>query len=139
MRMRIRVGFALIFLTYVITISSILGGCGVPFRKNWQINPDPGSKFLAQVIPYVHCEHQLTSDRSLSTGYFAYRPLCDAHTKCLHRRIPLVHSYTSMFKVPQPSTGTVITNQKSSFFGNLKSPKRKRHASSSCSVAHCSS
>ncbi len=57
MRMRIRVGFALIFVTYVITISSILSGCGVPFKKNWQINPDPGSTFLAQDILFIYCEY----------------------------------------------------------------------------------
>lgn len=51
--MRIRIGFAFIFVTYAITLSSILGGCGVPFNKNWQINPDPGSKFRTLVSPYV--------------------------------------------------------------------------------------
>ena len=44
MRIRTRLGFFLIGITYVITIAAILGGCGAPFRKNWQIYPDPGSK-----------------------------------------------------------------------------------------------
>ena len=43
MRTRIRVGFAIIAVTYIATIGSILGGCGAPFSKNWQIHPDPGS------------------------------------------------------------------------------------------------
>ena len=43
MRTRIRVGFAVIAITYIATISSILGGCGGTFSKNWQIHPDPGS------------------------------------------------------------------------------------------------
>ena len=53
MRIRIRIGFAFIFITYVITLSSILGGCGAPFKKNWQIHPDPGSKSLSTNTPSV--------------------------------------------------------------------------------------
>ena len=53
MRIRIRTGFALIFITYVITLTSILGGCGAPFKRNWQINPDPGSKFPGPNPPHV--------------------------------------------------------------------------------------
>ncbi len=44
MRIRTRIGFILIGITYVATITAILAGCGAPFRKNWQINPNPGSK-----------------------------------------------------------------------------------------------
>ena len=43
MRMRTRIGFILIGVTYVTTITSILAGCGVPFKKNWQIYPNPGN------------------------------------------------------------------------------------------------
>ncbi|KAL9604728.1 MAG: hypothetical protein Q9179_001766 [Wetmoreana sp. 5 TL-2023] len=41
--MRTRIGFVLIGVTYVTTITAILAGCGAPFRKNWQINPNPGN------------------------------------------------------------------------------------------------
>ena len=43
MRIRIWIGFALIGITYLTTITAILAGCGAPFQKNWQIYPDPGS------------------------------------------------------------------------------------------------
>ena len=51
MRIRIRAGFAIICITYLVTISSILGGCGAPFNKNWQINPNPGSQSLRPSSP----------------------------------------------------------------------------------------
>ena len=44
MRARTNIGFVLIGTSYVAVITVILAGCGFPFRKNWQINPDPGSK-----------------------------------------------------------------------------------------------
>ena len=44
MRFRTRLGFFLIGITYVTTITAILAGCGAPFSKNWQIYPNPGSK-----------------------------------------------------------------------------------------------
>ncbi|KAI4202652.1 MAG: hypothetical protein LQ350_002445 [Teloschistes chrysophthalmus] len=43
MRMRTRIGFILIGITYLATVMAILVGCGAPFRKNWQIYPDPGN------------------------------------------------------------------------------------------------
>lgn len=42
MNIRIKIGYALIGVTYVATLLSILLGCR-PLSKNWQINPDPGS------------------------------------------------------------------------------------------------
>ncbi|KAL2007602.1 hypothetical protein VTN00DRAFT_9040 [Thermoascus crustaceus] len=42
MQTRIRIAYAMIAVTYIATISSILLGCQ-PMRKNWQINPDPGN------------------------------------------------------------------------------------------------
>lgn len=44
MRIRTRIGFILIGVTYITTITGILAGCGKTFRKNWQIYPDPGSE-----------------------------------------------------------------------------------------------
>lgn len=43
MRIRIRIAYALIAVTYIATVCSILFGCH-PMHKNWQINPDPGSE-----------------------------------------------------------------------------------------------
>lgn len=45
MQTRIRIAYAMIAVTYIATISSILLGCQ-PMRKNWQISPDPGSTLL---------------------------------------------------------------------------------------------
>lgn len=42
-RKRISAGFALILTTWVAAHLSILLGCR-PFKKNWQIYPDPGSR-----------------------------------------------------------------------------------------------
>jgi hypothetical protein len=42
MQIRIKIGFAAIAASYVAVVLSILLGCR-PLRKNWQINPDPGS------------------------------------------------------------------------------------------------
>ena len=53
MRIRVRIGFALIFATYITTILSILAGCGASFKKNWQINPDPGSTISGPFTPYI--------------------------------------------------------------------------------------
>ena len=44
MQTRIKIGLVAVGVTYVVTILSILLGCQ-PLRKNWQINPDPGSMF----------------------------------------------------------------------------------------------
>lgn len=46
-RPRIFVGFALIFVTWVVVLLSILLGCR-PLSKSWQINPDPGSKLTME-------------------------------------------------------------------------------------------
>jgi hypothetical protein len=43
MRVRIQIAYVLIAVTYVATVLSILFGCH-PMHKNWQINPNPGSK-----------------------------------------------------------------------------------------------
>ncbi|KAF9701158.1 hypothetical protein EKO04_000556 [Ascochyta lentis] len=42
LEMRVKIGYALIGATYIATELSILLGCQ-PFRKNWQIYPDPGN------------------------------------------------------------------------------------------------
>lgn len=52
MRTRIRLGFIFIGVTYVITITAILAGCGAPFRKNWQIYPDPGNRCQPAISKY---------------------------------------------------------------------------------------
>lgn len=42
MQLRVRIGYVLVGVTYIATISSILWSC-YPLQKNWQIHPDPGS------------------------------------------------------------------------------------------------
>lgn len=42
-RIRIYIGFGLIASTWLTVLFSILFGCGLPFEKNWQINPNPGN------------------------------------------------------------------------------------------------
>ncbi|EXJ81491.1 hypothetical protein A1O3_07784 [Capronia epimyces CBS 606.96] len=42
MKHRIRIGYAIVVTTYLVTELSILLGCH-PFHKNWQIFPDPGN------------------------------------------------------------------------------------------------
>ncbi|CAG8958079.1 hypothetical protein HYFRA_00000423 [Hymenoscyphus fraxineus] len=42
MKLRVRLGYVILFVTYLAVELSILFGCQ-PFKKNWQINPDPGN------------------------------------------------------------------------------------------------
>lgn len=42
MRIRIRIGYVSIVVTYIIVVICVLFACH-PFSRNWQINPDPGS------------------------------------------------------------------------------------------------
>lgn len=44
MKVRVRIGYAIIIATYLATELSVLFGCH-PFSNNWQIYPDPGSEF----------------------------------------------------------------------------------------------
>lgn len=50
--MRLRIGYAVVGVTYIATIASILGGCQ-PFHHNWQIFPDPGSVFSSSLLQFV--------------------------------------------------------------------------------------
>lgn len=43
-RVKIYIGFVLIVSTWLAVLFGILFGCGLPFKKNWQINPDPGNR-----------------------------------------------------------------------------------------------
>jgi len=43
MKIRVRIGYAVVAATYLATELSILFGCH-PFHENWQIYPDPGSE-----------------------------------------------------------------------------------------------
>jgi hypothetical protein len=55
MRVRIQIAYVLIAVTYVATVLSILFGCH-PMHKNWQINPNPGSKspiIRIEMPPYL--------------------------------------------------------------------------------------
>jgi hypothetical protein len=44
-QVRIYIGFALLFCSFIAAIGTIFGACR-PFHNYWQINPDPGSKFF---------------------------------------------------------------------------------------------
>jgi hypothetical protein len=44
LQQRVKIGYALIGVTYLATELSILLGCR-DFKQNWQIYPDPGSEF----------------------------------------------------------------------------------------------
>lgn len=44
LEIRVKIGYVLIVVTYLATELSILLGCQ-PFSNNWQILPDPGSRF----------------------------------------------------------------------------------------------
>jgi len=46
MPIRIRIGAVLLVVTFLATFLSIIFGC-TPIEKHWQINPDPGSTFIA--------------------------------------------------------------------------------------------
>ena len=47
MRMRTNIAFGAIGISYAIVVAMILGACGLPFSKNWQIYPNPGSMFFS--------------------------------------------------------------------------------------------
>lgn len=42
-RVKIYIGFVLLVSTWLAVLFGILFGCGLPFKKNWQIYPDPGN------------------------------------------------------------------------------------------------
>lgn len=42
-KIRVQIGFGLIFSTWLVVFLSIMFSC-MPFEKNWQIYPDPGSE-----------------------------------------------------------------------------------------------
>jgi hypothetical protein len=49
--MRIWIGFGLVIVTFLATILTIFTACR-PFNHYWQINPDPGSKFIKLVVQF---------------------------------------------------------------------------------------
>lgn len=78
MKIRIKIGYLLIGVTYVATITAILAGCGAPFRKNWQIYPDPGSTSLFILALHHETGRELTASRPLpachlENGFVLYR------------------------------------------------------------------
>lgn len=60
MQTRIKIGLVAVGVTYIATILSILLGCR-PLHKNWQINPDPGSKNSPRFSPLNQKVTRLTS------------------------------------------------------------------------------
>lgn len=55
LQLRVKVGYALIGATYIATELSILLGCQ-PFKNNWQIYPDPGSKLSEWKEPRAYTD-----------------------------------------------------------------------------------
>lgn len=53
MKLRIRIGYVAIGVTYIVTMFSILLSC-MPFHKNWQIYPDPGNT-CQPAVSKVNC------------------------------------------------------------------------------------
>jgi len=56
-KIRVQIGFGLILSTWLVVFFSIMFGC-IPFEKNWQIYPDPGSECLpgtAIILVLVLC------------------------------------------------------------------------------------
>jgi hypothetical protein len=53
MRIRVKIGYAIVAATYLVTILSILFGCH-PFHKNWQIYPAPSSVCPHEIIWQSH-------------------------------------------------------------------------------------
>lgn len=47
-RLRVHAGFALVLAGYLASIGAVFLGC-IPFRRYWQINPDPGNSCEAAV------------------------------------------------------------------------------------------
>lgn len=97
MKIRIRTGYVLIGVTYLATITAILAGCGAPFRKNWQIYPNPGSTSLLS-RPYVTIlAGRLIASRPLPAchledGYILYRG-----TECDYGHVPPFYPTTCKF------------------------------------------
>jgi hypothetical protein len=54
LEIRVKIGYFVIASTYIATELSILLGCQ-PFRKNWQIFPDPGSTYSSrlELLSYI--------------------------------------------------------------------------------------
>ncbi|KAL6249320.1 hypothetical protein RBB50_003173 [Rhinocladiella similis] len=67
MKIRIRIGYGIVVVTYIITELSILLGCH-PFHKNWQIYPDPGNHCqpaISKIDLYVTVVLNVLSDAYL--------------------------------------------------------------------------
>lgn len=54
--LRIYVGYGLVAISYLVVVLNLFLGCR-PFRRNWQINPDPGGMYR---IEYARCLPLLT-------------------------------------------------------------------------------
>lgn len=95
MRIRIRIAYVFIAVTYIATECSILFGCH-PMHKNWQINPNPGS-----MLPHIYDQRTVPNEysRLLPTRRVQDRYLCDGDPQRRNRLVP--HEY--------PSSGIAMT------------------------------
>ncbi len=65
MKVRIRIAYAAIGVTYIAVMATLLGACR-PFPRHWQINPNPGSTLLP-IQPYktTQSNHYLKPDHCM--------------------------------------------------------------------------
>lgn len=69
MKVRVKVAYVLIGVTYIAVICSILFGCH-PMKKNWQIHPDPGNycqPAVSKIDVYVTVILNVATDMYLIT------------------------------------------------------------------------
>ncbi len=92
MHTRIKISIVAVGVTYVATILSILLGCR-PLQKNWQINPDPGSRFA---LSPPGRDRILICFRLLSASHIEDKSLCHGHLERGYRSLPDVYSATGI-------------------------------------------
>lgn len=96
LEIRVKIGYVLIAATYLATELSILLGCQ-PFSNNWQIYPDPGSRFPKSppLNTFRDCiifnSASFLLPRSLPTRHLEDRPLRHRRPQRPDGRVPHVH------------------------------------------------
>ena len=142
MRIRTRLGFFLIGITYVTTITAILAGCGAPFSKNWQIFPNPGSKLCYSALGDFEV-YPSKPGRSLPACHIQDGSLLYISIECIDRCISSLNTFACKYIVDYCSR---VSDQFSSscwlslsFSGKHVLIRRERLGCWSCSAEVCSS
>lgn len=94
MKSRVRFGYGILFATYLATELSILLGCQ-PFKHNWQINPDPGSKSHLFQARSILGTHHWAHNRSLPARDLQNRFICHRGSQRAYRFVFNVDSTAS--------------------------------------------